>query len=143
MAEETPCGFYTKWSTTCEHHAEEGAITPLGHVVEELLGGERGSLRDLADRFNQAGLGAIMASWIGHGPALAIVPDELRRVLGEERVQDMATLAGMSSVALLERLCRVLPPTVHAMTPEGGLPEGGSAKGSLPEGGLAEAGRQR
>jgi uncharacterized protein YidB (DUF937 family) len=31
----------------------------------------------------------------------------------------MAILAGMPSVVLLERLCRLLPPTVHAMTPEG------------------------
>ncbi len=105
------------------HHAEEHAITPLGHVLEELLGGERGTLHDLADRFTQAGLGRIMASWIGHGPNLPINPDELRHVLGDERVQDMATLAGMSAVELLERLCRLLPPTVHAMTPEGHLGE--------------------
>jgi uncharacterized protein YidB (DUF937 family) len=105
------------------HHAEEHAITPLGHVLEELLGGERGTLHDLADRFTQAGLGRIMASWIGHGANLPIHPEELRQVLGEERVQDMATLAGMPSAELLERLCRLLPPTVHAMTPEGYLGE--------------------
>jgi uncharacterized protein YidB (DUF937 family) len=105
------------------HHAEEHAITPLGHVLEALLGGERGTLHDLADRFTRAGLGPIMASWIGHGANLPIHPDDLRRVLGEERVQDMATLAGMPSAELLERLCRVLPPTVHAMTPEGELGE--------------------
>jgi len=105
------------------HHAEEHAITPLGYVLEELLGGERGTLHDLADRFTQAGLGRIMASWIGHGPNLPINPEELRHVLGDERVQDMATLAGMPSAELLERLCRLLPPTVHAMTPEGYLGE--------------------
>jgi uncharacterized protein YidB (DUF937 family) len=103
------------------HHSEEHAITPLGHVLEELLGGERGTLRDLADRFTQAGLGPIMASWIGPGPNLPIQPKALRQVLGEERVQDMATLAGMPSVALLERLCHLLPLAVHAMTPEGDL----------------------
>ena len=103
------------------HHAEEHAITPLGHVLEELLGGERGSLHDLADRFTQAGLGAIMASWVGRGRVLPISPEQLRRVLGEERVQDMATLAGMHSAELLRHLCRVLPPAVHAMTPEGDL----------------------
>lgn len=105
------------------HHAENHAITPLGHVLEELLGGERGSLHDLADRFTQAGLGDIMASWIGNGPNLPIRPEELRRVLGEARVQDLATLAGMPSAALLERLCRLLPAAVHAMTPEGKLGE--------------------
>jgi uncharacterized protein YidB (DUF937 family) len=103
------------------HHAEEQAITPLGHVLEALLGGERGTLHDLADRFTQAGLGGIMASWIGHCPSLPITAEQLRQVLGEERVQDMATLAGMPSAALLEQLCRILPPAVHAMTQEGDL----------------------
>lgn len=103
------------------HHAEEHAITPIGHVLEALLEGERGSLHDLADRFTQAGLGPIMASWTGHGSNLPITPEQLRHVLGEERVQDMATLAGMRSVALLDVLCRILPRAVHAMTPEGDL----------------------
>jgi uncharacterized protein YidB (DUF937 family) len=103
------------------HHAEEPAITPLGHVPEELLGGERGTLHDLANRFTQAGLARPMASWIRHGPTLPIHPDELRYVLGEERVRDVATLAGMPSAALLERRCRLLPPTVPALTPEGEL----------------------
>ena len=103
------------------HHAEEPAITPLGHVPEELLGGERGTLHDLANRFTQAGLAWPMASWIRHGPTLPIHPDELRHVLGEEGVRDMAALAGMSSATLPERRCRLLPPTVHAMTPAGEL----------------------
>ena len=98
------------------HHAEEHATTPLGHVLEELLGGERGSVRDLADRFGQAGLGAVMASWLGPRPHLPIDPVDLRRILGEERVQDMATLAGMRSDALLQRLCQMLPDAVHALS---------------------------
>jgi uncharacterized protein YidB (DUF937 family) len=103
------------------HHAEEHAITSIGHVLEELLEGERGSLPDLADRFTQAGLGLIMASWIDHGPNLPIAPEQLRHVLGEERVQDMATLAGLRSAALLDQLSWILPRAVHAMTPEGDL----------------------
>jgi uncharacterized protein YidB (DUF937 family) len=104
-----------------QHHAEEHAVTPLGHVLEELLGGERGTLPNLADRFTQAGLGHVMASWIGHGDNLPIEPPDLRRILGEERVQDMATLAGMWSEELLRHLCKILPPAVHAMTPAGDL----------------------
>jgi uncharacterized protein YidB (DUF937 family) len=107
------------------HHAEERAIALLGHVLVEPLGGERGTLHALADRFTQAGLGPIVASWIGHGPDLPIHPDERRHVPGEARTQDMATLAGMSSVASLERLCRLLPPTMHAITP------GGRARGPI------------
>jgi uncharacterized protein YidB (DUF937 family) len=94
-------------------------VTPLSAALEELLGGERGSLPDLADRFTEAGLGHIMASWIGKGPNLPISTQDLRRILGEERVADLATLAGLSSGDFLVRFARLLPAAVHRMTPEG------------------------
>lgn len=94
-------------------------VTPVGAALEELLGGERGSLAELADRFKEQGLAHVMASWIGPGPNLPISPRELRHVLGEERVQDLATLAGMPSGQFVVRLTRVLPAAVHRMTPEG------------------------
>jgi uncharacterized protein YidB (DUF937 family) len=103
-------------------HDEE--LTPLGAALEELLGGERGSLADLGERFMQARLGHIMDSWIGPGPTLAIGTAELRRVLGEERVQDLATLAGLPAGEFLVRLARILPHAVHGMMAEAqGEPE--------------------
>jgi uncharacterized protein YidB (DUF937 family) len=97
----------------------EGDVSPMDAALEELLGGERGSLPDLADRFTQVGLGHIMASWIGNGPNLPITTGDLRRLLGEERVQDLATLTGLSSEDFLVHLARRLPEAVHRMTPEG------------------------
>lgn len=96
-------------------------VSPMGAALEELLGGERGSLPELADRFTQAGLGNIMLSWIGNGPNLPISTRDLRHVLGEERVEDLATLAGMSSGDFLVHLVRALPAAVHRMTPEGAM----------------------
>lgn len=96
-------------------------VSPMGAALEELLGGERGSLTDLADRFTQVGLGRIMASWIGNGPNLSISTTDLRRILGEERAQDLATLTGLSSEDFLVHLARQLPAAVHLMTPEGRL----------------------
>ena len=92
--------------------------SPMDAAIEELLGGERGSLPDLADRFTQVGLGRIMASWIGKGPNLPISPTDLRRVLGEERVQDLATLTDLSPEDFLVHLAHRLPEVVHRMTPE-------------------------
>jgi uncharacterized protein YidB (DUF937 family) len=88
-------------------------VTPMGAALEELLGGERGSLTELANRFAQAGLGRVMASWIGKGPRLKISPQDLRRILGEERVEDLATLAGLRSEDFLAHLARLLPTAVH------------------------------
>ncbi len=99
----------------------DGAVTPMGAALEELLGGERGSLPELAERFTEAGLQPVMTSWIGNGPNLSISTRDLRRVLGEERVEDLATLAGMASGEFLVHLARLLPAAVHRMTPEGEL----------------------
>jgi uncharacterized protein YidB (DUF937 family) len=93
-------------------------VTPIGAALEELLGGERGSLPELAERFTEAGLSNIMASWIGHGP---IGRRDLRRVLGKERVGDLAALTGMTSGDFLVHLARLLPAAVHRMTREGEL----------------------
>ena len=96
-------------------------VSPMAAALEELLGGERGSLPELADRFTQAGLGRIMASWIGNGPNLPISTRDLRIILGEERTEDLATLAGLASEGFLVHLARQLPMAVHRMTPEGSM----------------------
>jgi uncharacterized protein YidB (DUF937 family) len=95
-------------------HGDE-LVTPVGGALEDLLGGERGSLQDLADRFTDAGLGHIMASWMEDGTPLAIGADTLRRVLGEQRVQDLATVAGLPAQEFVERLVHLLPFAVHRM----------------------------
>lgn len=93
-------------------------VTPLGAAIEELLGGERGSLADLVGRFNQAGLGHVLASWTGEGPRESISARDLRRLLGEGRVEDLATLAGLSSGDFIVHLIRLLPGAVHRMAAE-------------------------
>jgi uncharacterized protein YidB (DUF937 family) len=94
-------------------------VSPIGAALAYLLGGERGTLSDLVDRFTNAGLAHIMASWIGDGPALPIGAQDLRRVLGDERVGDFATLAGLSSQDFLVQFARLLPGAVHRMRPIG------------------------
>jgi uncharacterized protein YidB (DUF937 family) len=97
---------------------EEEAVTPMGAALIALLGGERGSPAELATRFAEAGLGPVMDSWLGEGPRLSVDPHDLRRVLGEERVEDLATLAGLASGDFLVHLARLLPAAVHRMTAE-------------------------
>jgi uncharacterized protein YidB (DUF937 family) len=102
---------------------QDGDLTPLGAVLEDLLGGPRGTLPNLADRFTQAGLGGLMASWISDGPNLPITPTQLRTVLGGERTRDFATAAGLSEDDLLRRLAGCLPRVIDRMTPDGHVQE--------------------
>lgn len=94
-------------------------VSPMDAALEELLGGERGSLSNLADRFTDAKLGHIMASWLGSGPKLPIGTHDLRHILGEERTGDLATLTGLSSDDFLIHLARRLPAAVHQIAPKG------------------------
>ncbi len=95
---------------------EEGS--PMSAALEELLGGERGSLSDLAMRFTQCNMGHLMASWLGDGPYETITPQDLRQVLGKARVEDLATLAGLASEDFLVHLARLLPAAVHRTAQE-------------------------
>ncbi len=96
----------------------DSAVSPMGAALEELLGGERGSLPDLAARFRQCNLEAVLESWLHDGPHEPIAPGDLRRALGEGRAEELATLAGLSSDDFLIHLARVLPGAVNRAAQE-------------------------
>lgn len=98
----------------------DGSVTPMSAALLELLGGGRGSIPELVDRFTAAGLAPVMASWMGNGPNLPISTHDLRRILGKERVDDLATLAGLPAGEFLVRLARLLPVAIHRMTSDAG-----------------------
>jgi uncharacterized protein YidB (DUF937 family) len=111
--------------------ADPRGIAPIGQAIADLLGGPRGTLADLAEQFTRAGLGHVMASWIGNGPNEPIAPDQLRRVLGDERVRDFATLTGLPEDGFLARLAAHLPGVIDRMTPEGHVQQREN-RGTLP-----------
>src|SRR5690349_10983227 len=86
-----------------------GSSSPLQNVLTGMLagggqqggmGGQGGGLGDLVAGFQRAGLGHIADSWVGTGPNHPVSPDQLRNVLGQDRVQDMANQAGIDQSSL-------------------------------------------
>jgi uncharacterized protein YidB (DUF937 family) len=104
--------------------------SPLQNVLMSLLAGgpgaQDGGLADLVASFRQAGLGHVADSWVGTGPNQSVSPDQLRNVLGPDRVRDMAGQAGVEPSDLLSQLSRHLPRVVDGMTPNGRLPDEGT-----------------
>lgn len=94
---------------------DQEVLSPFGSAIVELLDGERGSLGDLAARFAKAGMDRIMASWTGGQAPMPVSAAALRQVLGETRIEDLATLAGVDLEAFVQRLAQVLPAEVHAL----------------------------
>ena len=115
-----------------------GAGSPMGGALAGLLGGGGGGaagqatgglgggLGGLVSSFEQAGLGHIAQSWVGNGPNQSVSPDQLQSVLGPDKVQSMAGQAGLPPQDFLSQLSQHLPNAVHAMTPDGQVPDGSS-----------------
>lgn len=103
-----------------------GQQSGLGSGLGGALGGSGGGLGGLLSQFQNAGLGHVAESWVGNGPNHPVSPDQLQHVFGRDRVNDMASRAGMESGDFLSQLSQHLPAAVNGMTPNGQLPDEGS-----------------
>lgn len=112
-----------------------GNVSPLQGVLSGLLSGGQGAaggaamgggLGGLMSSFEQAGLGHVVQSWIGNGQNQPVSSDQLQSVFGQDRVQSMASQAGMGSGDFLSQLSQHLPNVVNGMTPNGRLPDEGT-----------------
>lgn len=96
-------------------------------ILETIMGmvtnKESGGLGGLVDSFKEKGLGDIMSSWISTGKNLPISPEQVEEGIGQERVNQFATEAGMSPEAAKSKLAELLPGVVDKLTPQGHLPE--------------------
>ena len=97
----------------------------LQDLVSTLLtDAQSGGLQGLIARFEQQGLGHVVASWIGTGNNLAITPDQVQSVLGEAHIAAVAQRLGLSSADIANQLAGLLPQAVDAVTPAGAVPQG-------------------
>ena len=104
--------------------------TPTGALIRALFHGVPGGMNSsgvggltgLVSQFEGAGYGDVIRSWISSGENMPIMPDQLRQVLGSERVESMANGSGLDGQGLLEQLAMLLPGMVDRMTPAGHLP---------------------
>lgn len=99
----------------------------LVNVVTGMLGndGQMGGLGGLVSKFQQAGLGDAVNSWIGSGENQAISPSDLGNVLGNDTLGQIAGQLGMNSGDASNVLAKMLPEIINQLTPQGQAPAGG------------------
>lgn len=76
-------------------------------------------IRDLIGRFRQLGDDQTPQSWVGTGQNQSVTPSQLRGVLGDDVVAELAQKTGLTEVNLMSRLAQVLPGMVDELTPGG------------------------
>ena len=84
-----------------------------------------GGLGDLIGKFQQAGMGDVIGSWIGTGQNLPISGDQLHNVLGSETIGNIAQQLGLSHGDAAGQLAQMLPHVLDKLTPNGQPPAGG------------------
>lgn len=96
-------------------------------VLGELLAndGQGGGLRGLVEKFNEAGLGEVVGSWIGKGDNLPVSADQLKEVLGGDLLGKLAGQLGVDPAQASGQLADLLPGLVDKLTPQGVAPENG------------------
>ena len=103
----------------------------LVQILGAAQGAAGGGLPALLAQLENAGLGAEVRSWIGHGENLPVTPAQLASVFPPEQVEAWAKAANTTPEALLKVLAEALPQVVHHATPEGKLPEDATALAEL------------
>jgi uncharacterized protein YidB (DUF937 family) len=97
------------------------AVLPA--VLGEVMGtGSQGSLSAIVAKLEQAGLGDQAKSWIGAGQNLPITADQVRQVLGNETVKQLAAKYNIPVDQIAELLAHQLPLAVDHASPDGKLP---------------------
>lgn len=99
----------------------------LVQMAMSLLGndGQHGGLGGLVNKFEQAGLGGAISSWIGGGPNQPVSGDQITNALGPNTISDMAAKLGINPDDVASQLSHLLPGLVNHLTPEGQAPAQG------------------
>ncbi len=102
--------------------AQDGGVAQ--HLVAMVSDPANGGLAGLVQKFEAAGAGGIIASWVGTGENQSVATDLIQKVLGSEQVQSLAQKTGLPVDQLLAQISQHLPGMVDGMTPNGTVPSG-------------------
>jgi uncharacterized protein YidB (DUF937 family) len=80
-----------------------------------------GDLNGLVNQLQQSGLDPQVQSWLGNGANMPVTPDQLKAVLSNSQVQEMARHLGLPVDAALKLLSQHLPNVVDQASKNGQL----------------------
>ncbi len=100
---------------------QKGVNQGLLDGVTDLLKG--GGLRGLVDSFMGSGLEDIIKSWVSTGSNKPITVDQLKSALGSEKLEELASRAGIPADQTSKVLKDILPDIIDRLTPNGKVSE--------------------
>jgi len=86
-----------------------------------------GGISGLMQKFQSAGMGDVMSSWIGTGANKPVSPAALQQVLDPATVQAIAEKTGLPIGELMAQASQQLPHMIDGLTPNGQVPPNNDA----------------
>jgi len=127
-------------------NALAGHETTLAPMLLSALGGgdsqaaQTNGIASLVGRFQQAGLGNVVQSWVSNQQSnQPVTPDQVHQALGQEQITALAQKMGLPQTALLGTLAAMLPKLIDAMTPNGQVPSTAQNLNATPDPGTTGA----
>ncbi len=93
----------------------------VSHAMDLVNNPETGGLQGLVQQFHEKGLGEAVNSWIGPGGNHPITADQIQQVLGQDRINAIASKFGMSADDASAKMAQLLPTIVDKLTPNGAV----------------------
>jgi uncharacterized protein YidB (DUF937 family) len=109
---------FAKQVAKAAHAANPDLVAGILQMLQQ-----RGGLDALVRRFQEQGLGEVVASWVSTGPNRPITPDDLAKILDPEQLAELSRRAGVAVSRLPEALAGLMPTLVDRLTPDGEMPD--------------------
>ena len=97
------------------------------------LGSKLGGLSGLLSKFQGAGMGGKVNSWVGTGANEPLTGDEVQQALGDDVINEMSQESGLPAHEVKGGLAGMLPGLVDKLSPSGSMP-GADQLGGLVKG---------
>jgi uncharacterized protein YidB (DUF937 family) len=96
-----------------------------GNLLSNVLTSS-GGVPGIVEKFQQAGLGETVSSWVGNGTNLSITAEQVLKIFPPAQIEALAEQHGLPAGTVTTLLAQLLPHTVDAATPGGEVPPAGS-----------------
>jgi outer membrane protein OmpA-like peptidoglycan-associated protein/uncharacterized protein YidB (DUF937 family) len=99
-----------------------GASPLFSSLLSLIVNPQNGGIAGFLSHFQQAGLGSLVSSWMGHGDNNPISANQLEQGLGGETLGRLATSAGLPVAVAVPAMAFMLPKIIDLLTPNGSIP---------------------
>ncbi len=107
-----------------------GMLASNPQVMQAIMGmlsndGGQGGLAGLMAKFQQAGMGEQIQSWVGNGENQPVSGAQMQQALGADTLSGLAKQMGTSDGEAADQLSQLLPDLINQLTPAGQAPASG------------------